>query len=165
MSQVEGKGSHYSLVLQPCPPPSTQSGEEGEKKKKRESSECRQLSLIFHQDAVFSGDSICVVNILKRFPRLPSPFLLPLFYLFIPPLSLSLSLTRFSSSYFLNCLTPKIQISQLGPPWVFFFFFFFEKWAYYFLHLPFLIFFSLFFLVTINIFHLYANYYLLTKDG
>lgn len=35
VSQVEGKGSHYSLVLQPCPPPSTQPGEEGEKKKKR----------------------------------------------------------------------------------------------------------------------------------
>ena len=91
VSQVEGKGSHYSLVLQPCPPPSTQAGEEEKKKK---SSECRQLSLIFHQDAVFSGDSICVVNILKRFPRLPSPFLLPLFYLFIPPLSLSLSLSH-----------------------------------------------------------------------
>lgn len=35
VSQVEGKGSHYSLVLQPCPPPSTQPGEEGEKKKKK----------------------------------------------------------------------------------------------------------------------------------
>lgn len=35
VSQVEGKGSHYSLVLQPCPPPSTQPGEEGGKKKKK----------------------------------------------------------------------------------------------------------------------------------
>jgi len=45
---------------------------------------------------------------LKRFPWLPSPFLLPLFIYFF-------FFLRFSSSYFLNCLTPKIQISQLGP--------------------------------------------------
>lgn len=66
------KGSHYSLVLQPgCLHLHSQ----------EKSTECRQLSLIFHHDAVFSGDSICVVNILKGSLGSPLPFFCH--YLFI----------------------------------------------------------------------------------
>lgn len=80
-------------------------------------------------------DSICVVNILKGSPLLF--LLLPFIYLFLRLFSLLLFISppsphqpplfpssppsaRYSPSYFsffsLNCLTPKIQISQLGDP-------------------------------------------------
>lgn len=73
---------------------------------RKKSTECRRLSLTFHQDAVSSGDSICVVNILKGSPLLflPLPFIYLFFHFFIfltPPPSLP---ARFSPSYFSKLL-------------------------------------------------------------
>lgn len=87
---------------------------------RKKSTECRQLSLTFHQDAGSSGDSICVVNILKGSPLLflPLPFIYLFFHFlyFSPPSPLPPPSPPDSARLiFLNCLTPKIQISQLGP--------------------------------------------------
>lgn len=75
---------------------------------RKKSTECRQLSLTFHQDAVSSGDSICVVNILKGssllFLLLPFIYLFFHFlYFFSPPRPPSLP-ARFSPSYFSKLL-------------------------------------------------------------
>lgn len=133
---------------------------------RKKSAECRQLSLTFHQDAVSSGDSICVVNILKGSPLLflPLPFIylfFHFFYISCPP-SLRPSLPDSARLIFLNCLTPKIQISQLGPRE-------FLKnehiTSYISLSPPYFFPPSPSPLCHNKYFHLYANYYLLTKNG
>lgn len=92
-----GKGSHYSLVLQPaCLPPSTQPGEK-----------YRMSTAISH---ISSGRRLlwrlhlCSKH-LKKVPLAPLSLSSPAIYLFILSLPLSLSLFfRFSSSYFSKLL-------------------------------------------------------------
>lgn len=99
MSQVE-EGKSLQLSPPACLPPSTQPGEK-----------YRMSTAISH---ISSGRRLlwrlhlCSKH-LKRFPWLPSLLSSPAIYLFI------LSFSNSARLIFLNCLTPKIQISQLGP--------------------------------------------------
>lgn len=108
--------------------------------RQEKSGECRRLSLTFHQSTAASPQRLHLCS--KHLKRFPSSLSSAAIYLFIhssffitiiyprhpptphhhqPPLTTSSPHSaRFSSSYFsffpLNCLTPKIQISQLGDP-------------------------------------------------
>lgn len=98
------KGSHYGLVV-----------------RLHRRGKSRMSTAISHISSGrgSSGDSICVVNILKGSLGSPLSFFSSQLFLYFL-LCLSLSFAFFSSPdsaglIFLNCLTPKIQISQSGP--------------------------------------------------
>lgn len=98
------KGSHYGLVVRPH--------------RRGKSGMSTAISHISSGTRLLWRLHLCSKH-LKRLPRLPSLFLLLAVISLFAPLSLPL-FSFFSSPdsaglIFLNCLTPKIQISQSGP--------------------------------------------------